>query len=289
MKKTTLIGLIMLAFTSTAEAGQARDIMQRVDNRNDGQTVMAQVSLTTFRYVTQNGKTRAAEHPRIKRMTFVKKDYGPREKDHKSVSILVEPSSERGIGFLQYDYEEVGKETDQWMYLSALGKVKRIVAGNDNEPKTGSYFGSEFNYEDMEAYNMDDFIYSLLRSETCGGEACWVIEAVPVLRKAKKSNYSRQILWVDKARDMILKAVLFSRNGKKTKIIMSGNIETIDGILVPQKIVVDNVETQRRTVLLYEKIVLNRPVDDEFLSVRTLTDKGYRERKLQEFQGAQSW
>ncbi|MBU1171436.1 MAG: outer membrane lipoprotein-sorting protein [Proteobacteria bacterium] len=283
MKKTALICLIMVAFASAAAAGQAREIMEKVDNRNDGQTVIAHVSLTTFRYMTQNGKTRAMEQARIKRMTFVKKDEGPREKDHKSVSILREPKSEQGIGFLQYDYEEVGKETDQWMYLSALGKVKRIVAGNDNEPKTGSYFGSEFNYEDMEAYNLDDFTYTLLGPETYRDTDCWVIEAVPVLRKAKKSNYSRQILWIDKDRDMILKAVLFNRNGKKTKIIMSGNIETLDGILVPRKIVVDNVESRRRTVLLYETIVLNRPVDDEFLRVRTLTDKGYRERKLQEF------
>ena len=51
--------------------------------------------------------------------------------------------------FLQYDYENTDKESDQWMYLSALGKVKRIVSGNDDEPKKGSFFGSEFGYEDF--------------------------------------------------------------------------------------------------------------------------------------------
>lgn len=284
MKQSLLMVIVMIFSTSICFAEDARKIMEKVDVRNDGTTAIARVSLTSYRYVKKEGKYVAAEKPRVKVMDFIRKDYGPREKDHKSVSIMIEPKSERGIGFLQYDYEEVGRDTDQWMYLSAMGKVKRIVAGNDNEPKTGSFFGTEFNYEDMESYNIDDYTYRILGSENYRKKECWVIEATPVRRKAVKSNYSREILWIDKENDMILKSVLFNRNGKKSKKIYYGKIERIDGILVPRKIIVNNIETQRRTTMSYEKILLNMPVEDSYLTQRTLTDKGFRQRKLKEYQ-----
>ncbi len=284
MKKIILIIAVIVFISSTGFAMTALEIMTRVDNRDDGTTSISRIKLTTFRYVKKGGKNIPAEKSRIKVMDFIKKDYGPKEKDHKSISIMIEPKSEKGIGFLQYDYEEVGKDTDQWMYLSAMGKVKRIVAGNDNEPKTGSFFGSEFNYEDMESYNLDDYTYKILGSENYKKIDCWVIETTPVLRKAKKSNYSRAMVWVNKETDMVLKSVLFNRNGKKEKKIYYGKIESIDGILVAKKVVVNNIITKRRTTMLYETVVLNIPVEDEFLTQRSLTDKGFRDRKLNEYQ-----
>ncbi len=285
MKKTVLAIILLIIATSTYGAeNPARDLMVKVDNRDDGQTLISKVSLTTYRYVKQNGRNVPAEKPRVKVMDFIKKDYGLREKDHKSVSIVIEPKSEKGIGFLQYDYELAGKDTDQWMYLSAMGKVKRIVSGNENEPKTGSFFGSEFNYEDMESYNIDDFTYKLLGNEMYKKKDCRVIETLPVEAKAKKSNYSRALVWVDPETFMILKSVLFNRNGKKSKKIYYNSIETINGVLVPRKIIAINLETQRRTTMSYEKIVINRPVEDKFLTQRTLTDKGFRKRKLASYQ-----
>jgi hypothetical protein len=285
MKKLLIV--VMLIFTGAiCFAQDAKEIMRKVDDRDDGSTEISRVSLTSYRYVKKDGKNVPAEKPRVKVMDFIKKDYGLREKDHKSVSIMIEPKSERGISFLQYDYEEVGRDTDQWMYLSAMGKVKRIVSGNDNEPKTGSFFGTELNYEDMEAYALDDYTYKILGSETYRKIECWIIEATPVMRKAMKSNYSREIFWIDKERDFLLKSVLFNRNGKKSKKIYRAKIERIDGILVPMKIVVNNIETKRRTTMIYENIILNRPVEDSYLTQRTLNDKGFRERKLKEYQKA---
>lgn len=283
MKKAFfIIGLITI-LAAPCFADQAWDIMRRVYDRDDGQSRVATLSLTSFSYTVKDGKVVATERPRVKRMTFVTRDYGERGKDHKSVSVIREPKQERGIGFLQYDYEDTDRDADQWMYLSALGKVRRIVSGNDNEPKTGSYFGSEFNYEDLESFKLTDYTYTLVGSETYRGKQCRVIDAVPVPKKAVKSNYSRERLWVDPEDDLVLKSIRYNRNGKEWKIIYSGDIETIDGIRVPRKILVDNVDDRRRTLMAYESIELNRPVDDEFLSLRTLTDKGYRDRKIKDY------
>lgn len=220
MKRCFYICICITLLSVTANANEARDLVEKVLNRNDGTTEIGRVRLTTCAVTKKNKKIVCKSSPRIKIMDMVRKDYGPREKDHKTVTILLEPASEKGIGFLQYDYEEKGKDTDQWLYFSSLGKVKRIVSGNDDEPKTGSFFGSELSYEDMEKRHIEDYTYALLGKEDYAGRQCAVVESKPTKSRAKKSNYSKSVDWIDLERNMILKSILYNRQGKK----VSGSI-----------------------------------------------------------------
>ncbi|WP_051012505.1 outer membrane lipoprotein-sorting protein [Desulfobacula toluolica] len=286
MRILGLIFILSVLFISDGLTGEARQIVQSVLDRDDGTTEIGRVRLSTCGVVKKDKTIVCKSNPRVKIMDMVRKDYGPREKDHKTVTIIIEPAGEKGISFLQYDYEQKGKETDQWLYLSALGKVKRIVSGNEQEPKTGSFFGSELSYEDMEKRHIDDYTYRLLGEETYANRACYVIESVPVKERAIKSNYSKALDWVDKDRNLILKSILYNRQGKKFKRFYFGKITKINNILVPMQIMVLNLETHRRTVMSYEKIALNLPVDDDFLTVRTLIDGAFRESNLKKYQAA---
>lgn len=274
---------LLIPPTVQADEIQARTIIQEVLDRDDGTTEISRVKLSTCRITRKDGKIVCTSNPRIKIMDMVRKDYGPNEKDHRTITIMKEPAGEKGIGFLQYDYEQKGKETDQWLYLSALGKVKRIVSGNENEPKTGSFFGSEFSYEDLEKRHIDDYTYALLGEETYAGQPCQVIESIPIPDRARKSNYSKSIDWIDQHRHLILKSILFNRQGKKAKRIYFRNIRTVDNILVPTKILVLNLDTSRRTFMTIEAVRLNREVSDEFLTQRTLTDGLFREQHLKKY------
>jgi hypothetical protein len=287
MKKLCFILLLFItAFISSAHAGDARDIMQKVFDRDDGTTEVGRIKLSTCSVMKKDKKIICKSKPRIKVMNMIRKDYGPKGKDHKTVTIVVEPAGEKGIGFLQYDYEQKGKDTDQWLYLSALGKVKRIVSGNDNEPKTGSFFGSELSYEDMEKRHIEDYIYKLLGQEVYAKRNCFVIEAIPVKERVQKSNYSKFLEWVDIERNMILKSILFNRHGKKVKKIYFRKIKEIDDIFVPMQIIVLNLDTARRTFMSYEKIALNVDIEDDFLTQRVLTDGAFRESRLEKYQTA---
>ncbi|MEJ2416015.1 MAG: outer membrane lipoprotein-sorting protein [Exilibacterium sp.] len=166
------------------------------------------------------------------------------------MSILLSPSSEKGISFLQYDYEDVERDSDQWIYLSALKKVKRIVTSGDNEPKKGSFFGSEFSYEDMEQRQLDDYTYKLVGSEQYNQRECSVVESTPKPKQAKRSLYSKSISWIDKERNMDM----------------------------------NNMQTKRISTLTLEKVILNMEVKDSFLSQRTLTDSLFRESSLKAYQ-----
>ena len=120
-------------------AEEARVIMQRVLDRDNGFSEVSRTKLATCRYVKKSKRLVCAEAPRVKVFESVRKDFSAADgEDSKSVMILRKPAGEKGIGFLQYDYEVQGRDSDQWMYLAALGKVKRIIAGSDDEPKTGN-------------------------------------------------------------------------------------------------------------------------------------------------------
>jgi len=279
--KGFLIFVILLMPATNMAADNAREIIRKVIDRDDGTTEVSLIKLSTCRYTQKGRKIVCAETPRIKVLESVRKDFGPHGKDKKSVTIVKKPAGERGIGFLQYDYEAQGRETDQWMYYSALNKVKRIVSGNVNEPKTGSFFGSEIGYEDLEKKHIDDYVYKIVAEETYRKQACWVIESIPTPAHARRSNYSKALDWIDKAHFRVLKSILFSRSGKRVKRISMRNYERIDNVWIARKMRVNNLRDKRITTLSIETVTINAPVEDAFLTLRTLTDGAFREGMLE--------
>jgi outer membrane lipoprotein-sorting protein len=261
----------------------AREIMQVVNDRDDGFSQVSRIQLSTCRYRMKNRKIKCAENPRIKVMESVRKDFGKDGKDTRSVIIILEPAGEKGIGFLQFDYDDPLKETDQWMYFSVLGKVKRIISGDADEPNTGSFFGTEISYEDMEARQLDDYTYRIIEAESYQKRPCWVIESIPTPSHAAKSNYSKTISWIDKERNLSLKSILYNRQGRRVKRITNSRLEKLNGVWVMGQMLVNNLETKRLTVFKLNSTILNIGIDDRFLSKRTLTDRVFRQKNLKKY------
>jgi len=275
-----IIILFTISLSGIVQAETARDIMQKVINRDDGYSQYAKQVVATCQYTINKQSLKCVEKPRIKLVEFVQRDTGHDNKDDQSVMIIQKPAAEHGIGFLQYDYDAEGKDSDQWMYLSALGKVKRIVAGNDNEPKTGTLFGSEFSYEDTERSHLNDFVYTLIKEYACQPNDCWVIESLPTPKHARKSNYSKLIQWVDKTRYMVIKAHMYDRRGRLIKQLSVSDIVEQDGIWVARKLNMNNVQTQRITTMKLNDVFINVDIDPSMLTQRTLTDGAFREKHL---------
>ena len=280
----TILTLLVLVIALPLHAAEVnpRDIIKRMIDRDDGRSQYSRSVVATCKYQTTDGKMRCAETPRVKVLEGAQKDYGKNGKDGRSISIILKPAAESGIGFLQYDYDEPGKDSDQWMYLSAMGKVKRLVSGNDDEPKSGTMFGSEIAYEDVERTHIDDYLYTLVREEDFQGRPCWVIESVPTPKRARKSNYSKAVQWVDKERDIMLQAHIYDRTGRPIKHIVASNVENVGGIWVTKLLNINNVQTQRISTMKTEELVLNPVINDGLFELRTLTDRAYREQQLNE-------
>jgi len=107
----------------------------------------------------------------------------------KSMSIFDRPRDVKGTAFLSYTHKQ-GSD-DQWLYLPALKRVKRISSRN----KSGSFMGSEFAYEDISSQEVEKYTYKYLKDEACGVDTCFVIERDPV---DELSGYTRQVAWINK-------------------------------------------------------------------------------------------
>ncbi len=103
---------------------------------------------------------------------------------------------------------------DQWIYLPALKRVKRIASAN----KSGPFMGSEFSYEDFAQAGIDKFTYRWLREEKCGAGQCDVLERIPAY---EKSGYSRQVIWMDRPARRILRVDCYDLRGKLLKSLYS--------------------------------------------------------------------
>jgi outer membrane lipoprotein-sorting protein len=129
----------------------------------------------------------------------------------KSLSIFDEPRDVKGTAFLTYSHKR--GDDDQWLYLPALKRVKRISSRN----KSGSFMGSEFSYEDIASQEVEKYTYKWLRDEMFEGRQCFVSEQYPVDRK--NSGYTRQVIWLDKARYRPLKIEYYDRKNTLLKTL----------------------------------------------------------------------
>jgi len=269
-----------VSFNLSAQSG--RDIMIKYDkvSKETSFSLIEKMKMSTCKYVVQQGKMHATEEPRINVLEIVSKDAGIDNKDSRSVSIVIEPTRDKGIGMLTYDYAAPSKDDDNWLYLPALGKIKRMVSGSENNDEGGSFFGTEFLVEDVASRKIDDYTYKLLEQTTYVSRPVWVLELIPTPERTKKTKYGKILLWIDKERNIIVKQDLYDRNNLLFKRLTASDIEQIDNVWVARKAEMNNLLTRRVTIMELIAIAYNIEVPDEFLTQRTLVDFAFREKKL---------
>ena len=136
------------------------------------------------------------------------------EDGDKSLFVFDEPRDVKGTALLIHAHRE--SADDQWLYLPALKRVKRISSSN----QSGSFMGSEFAYEDLTPQAVEKFTYRYLRDEAYGDLTCTVTERFPV---DKKSGYSRQVVWRDKEERRVWKVEYYDRKNSHLKTLTLEN------------------------------------------------------------------
>ena len=133
---------------------------------------------------------------------------------------------------------------DQWLFLPALKRVKRISSAN----KSGPFVGSEFAFEDFTALELNKYDYTWLREEEYGGFSTDVIERRP---RYENSGYSRQVSWVDRDVYQVRKVEFYNRRGDLLKTLTLADYRNYDGVWRSQRMEMVNHQTGKSTDLLY--------------------------------------
>jgi hypothetical protein len=282
-----LIGsmFFMVCFNSAlAQDLTGYDIMKLVDDaqRRTNDSSFSRMQLSSCKFGVTEGRITCAERPRVKALESVAKNYGADLKDTKSITITIEPAAERGIGMLSYAYDETGRNNETWLYLSALGRVKRMASGDsDEETEPASVFGSEFTTEDTETGKLEEYEFKILEETTTSGREVWKIEMIPNEERAKKTRYSRQIHYIDKERYVGLRSEMYDRYDKEVKRLMASRVELVNNIWMARSLTMMNLVTNRLSNMAFVEIYTDLVIKDEFLTQRTLTDTAYRETELE--------
>ena len=154
------------------------------------------------------------------------------------------PRDIKGTSLLTFEHIETAD--DQWLYLPALKRVKRIASKN----KSGSFMGSEFSYEDISSNKPQKYTYKYLREDTHNSVPVWVVERYP---KDPTSGYTKIIAWVDHSNYQNVKQEYFDRKGAPLKVEhVTSHTRHLGKFWRPNEIIMENLQTKKKTILAFE-------------------------------------
>ncbi len=240
-KIITLVLMIALAatFISNAGANAADNEGFEIAARSDRSDLGFADSAVELRMVLRNAA--GQESSRSLRISTLEK---PDESvGDKSLVVFETPRDIQGTALLSH--AKILDPDDQWLYLPALKRVKRIASSN----KSGPFVGSEFAFEDFTAIELNKFDYRFLHSEQCADLRCDVVERLP---RYENSGYTKQLAWVDQTDFQIRKVEFYDRRGDLLKVLELQDYRQYDnGVWRAHKLVMVNAQTNKRTDMIY--------------------------------------
>lgn len=182
----------------------------------------------------------------------------------RALMVFMAPADIAGTALLTWENKD--RESDQWLYLPAQKKVQRVAKGS----KKNYFMGTDFTYEDMEPEDIDNFQYTVLRSETIDSVDYWVVEAVPANKKKRKeSAYSKRLMWIDKQNYVTFRLEFYDRRDRLIKTQTGHAPENIEETVWRfKKGLMNNASMQHKTLVGTRLRKINEPIDDSVFTER---------------------
>ena len=260
-----LAAFLMCAFltplTARADDAKARGIMQKVEDRDDGDRMTARMEMIL---IDKNNKKR------IRKIKSFTRDQG---KDKYRLMFFLHPAEVKNTGFLTYDYDDPEKDDDQWLYLPELRKTKRIAATD----KSSSFMGSDLNYSDMTSRNLEDYDYTLVKEGKVKGKDVWFIQSVPRTKAViDETGYKKSLLIIRKDNFFVIRGVHWVDGSSALKYMEVKQLDQMEGIWVASELHMTKKmgkKTVHKTILKFNDIKFNQEMDDDLFTIRRL-EKG---------------
>ncbi len=253
-------GVLMLVNAAVAEISQPSglEIAQRINARDEGASVSRNLIMEM---VDRRGKKRVRE------TRGFRKYYG---EEKRTMIFYLKPNNVRKTAFLTYDYPQADQDDDQWLYLPAMRKVRRISSSD-----RGDYFlGTDFTYEDIKKENkvgIEDYNWKTVGEEEIDGHHSFIVEAIPINDKvAKELGYSKVLSWVDSKIWMVRQSKHWDIRGNELKTINVRDIRQVQNIWTAYNIDVVNHKTGHNTRFHFSDIDYSTGVADDIFTQQAL-------------------
>lgn len=226
------------------------DLAQSVYDRHVGDDM---TSHQIMELIPANGQ------PRVRELDIIGAD---RDGLRKSLLRFTAPADIEGTGFLTL---EDGKgDTEQFLYLPALKRTRRIVAGQ----KSRSFVNTDFTFEDMERRPVADSEHVVMGEESIGGVACWILESRP--KPEAESQYSAIKAWIAKDMLLALRVDFFKKGPEPAKRYTLLQLENVQDIWTETKVSMEDLETGHKTVLTTTAVRYDSGIEDSAFSTQAL-------------------
>ena len=256
MKKLfVIVSTLLLAGSLFAESGY--DIMKKADEVAEPKTSSSTATLTIH---SKKGSDR------IREVIMKSKDYGDVKKE---VIVFTTPKDVSGTAYLMFDYEDENKDSDNWLYLPAMKKTRRIASsGSESE---GSFMGTDFTYQDMGDRSLSKYNYNLLGEDNIDGVACYKVECIS---KAGTEKDPRYITYIGKSDYIMRKCEFYDRQNQLHRLLTCSNFTSIKGFTTAQVMKMENVQTGTWSLIETKNIQYDaEDIDDSLFTVAAL-EKG---------------
>ena len=181
--------------------------------------------------------------------------------DSKSLLRFTAPAEVKGVALLVHNHPD--RASDQWMWRPAIERDQRIAL----QDRSTRFFGTDFSYEDLEERDAGQFDFKVLGDEQIDGQACWKLESKP--REKKVSQYAYSHLWVRKDIYVYVQVEAYNKSGMARRIHYS-DVQNIQGYWTPKVVEVLDVAKKSRTILKFEKLRYNVPLDEGGFTLQAL-------------------
>lgn len=162
----------------------------------------------------------------------------------KTMIIFDQPLDVQGTALLTFSHKT--EADDQWLYLPALKRVKRISSRN----KSGPFMGSEFAYEDLASQEIEKYSYRYIQDDMLDGQATFLIERDPV---DENSGYKRQRVWIDQAEYRPIRIEFYDRKDSLLKTLnFTAYTQYLDRYWRAREMYMQNHQTGKSTLLTWQ-------------------------------------
>lgn len=254
IKTVTLMTLLAVSSQVLATPERGLEIATERKARDEGW----QDSVATMEMILKNAQGESSTRA-MRLKSFEVADDGD-----KGLTIFDQPRDVKGTAFLNHSHSV--EADDQWLYLPALKRVKRISSRN----KSGPFMGSEFAYEDLSSFELEKYNFNYLGDQVIDDTQVYLLEQTPT---DQNSGYTKQLVWLDKQHYRPLKVEFYDRKGSLLKTLAFTDYKQyLDKFWRAHTMAMVNHQTGKSTILTtssmafktgltekdFEKNILNR-------------------------------
>jgi hypothetical protein len=234
----------------------AHELMKKADKQHRIKEERTKIRMTL---IDANGDQRARTVENVVKQDDVKGDKG--------LFRFLTPADVKGTALLSED-QKPGGDTDQWLYLPAFRKTRRLGSADLGD----RFVDTDFSYEDLKRRWVDDYGHTLLREEAVDGQACYVIESTPKAKRAvAQSPYGKSQFWLRKDNLLPIRLRHFDKQLRPLKQIDLKDVKQVHGdAWRPMEITVLDIQRKHKTVLAVESRDVNFGIPPEHFSRHNL-------------------